>query len=244
MILSIVIPAYNEERRIPKTIKSVSGFLRKNNISFELIVVPNNCSDNTVVVLQKMQKEEVPEIKIVTIKNEGVTGNTKGLAISAGMKEANGEYHMFMDADNATSFDCILDFINYVKDGFDVVIASRYVPGAKITKKQPITRIMVSRVGNIIIRLLLLPNIYDTQCGFKLFSQKASKRIFVNTTINGWGIDLEILALAKYFGFKIKEAPVVWEAQDESTVRSHAFFYTLKELFKIRKNIKNKFYIK
>jgi len=242
MTLSVIIPAYNEEKRIPKTLRSVATFLRASNISFEIIVVPNNCSDNTIKVLQTMQKEEISEIKIVTVENKGVVGNTKGLAISTGMKEANGEYHMFMDADNATSFEGILDFIKCVEDGYDVVIASRYVNGAKILKKQPTSRIILSRIGNIIIRTLLLPGIYDTQCGFKLFSKKASRKIFANTTINGWGIDLEILALAKHFSFKIKEFPVIWEAQDESTVRSHAFVHTLYELFRIRRNIKNKIY--
>lgn len=243
MTLSIIIPAYNESRRIPKTLKSVADFLRPKDLSFEIIVVLNNCSDDTEEVIQKIQKEEIPEIKIVPII-KGVVGNSKGLAITTGMREAMGEYHMFMDADNATAFSGVVDFLESVMAGYDVVIASRYVAGAKILKKQPVLRIILSRVGNLIIRSLLLPNIYDTQCGFKLFSQKASKKIFVNTTINGWGIDLEILALAKYLGFKIKELPVVWEAQNESTVRSHAFFHTLKELFKIRKNIKNKFYKK
>ena len=88
----------------------------------------------------------------------------------------------------------------------------------------------------------MLPGIYDTQCGFKLFSKKAAQEIFSRTTVSGWGIDLEVLALARHLNFKIKELPVTWESQDESTLKSHAFFYTLKELFQIRKNIKNNIY--
>lgn len=244
MILSVIIPAYNESKRIPKTLRDVADFLRTNQILFEIIVVLNNCSDNTEEVVKKIQTDEIPEIKIVTLPSVGIKGNTKGLAISAGMKAANGDLVVFIDADNATSFSVILEFISCAQNGYDVVIASRYINGAKIIKRQPYSRIALSRIGNLIIRVFLLPSIYDTQCGFKLFTRRAAREIFSRTTIVGWGIDLEILALAKYLGFNIKEFPVTWESQDESTVRSYALFYTLKELFKIRKNIKNKFYQK
>jgi dolichyl-phosphate beta-glucosyltransferase len=239
--LSIIIPAYNESLRIGRTIKYVANFLYKNKTSFEIIVVPNNCTDNTIYVVEELQKE-IPEIKIVTISNMGVKGNTKGLAIKKGMQESAGDYAIFIDADNATKFDHVLDFITCAENGADVVIGSRYINGANIVKKQPIMRVILSRIGNLIIRSLLLPGIYDTQCGFKLFSKRAVDVIFPKTTIYGWGLDLEILALAKYFNFKIKELGVVWEAQDSSTLRSNAFINTLKELFKIRKNIKNRIY--
>src|SRR3989339_1137099 len=110
MTLSIIIPAYNESNRISKTVRNIAGFLNANKISFEIIVVPNNCSDDTEGVLKTLQTEEIPEIKILTISHVGAKGNTKGLAISTGMKESHGDYTVFLDADNATSFNEILKF--------------------------------------------------------------------------------------------------------------------------------------
>jgi len=235
--LSIIIPAYNEEKRIKKTLDDISSFLYFNQIKFEIIVVTNNCTDNTVLLLTNIKDSSIPELIIIDIPKEGIIGNMKGYAIGVGMRHAIGDYHVFVDADNATSFHHILDFIDYIKHGYDVVIGSRYVRGSVIIKKQSILRIIFSRLGNLIIQLLLLPGIWDTQCGFKVFSNDASKIIFSKITINGWGADLEMLAIAKTYNLKIKEAPVKWESQDDSTVSSNAFLNTLKELFIIRKNI-------
>lgn len=241
-LLSIVIPAYNEEKRIGKTLDSISLFLKNKNISFEIIVVANNCTDGTVPFLENLKKTKLPELKVINIPHEGVVGNMKGYAIEVGMRESTGEYHLFIDADNATSFKHVTEFIDYIKSGYGVVISSRYVSGANVVKKQPLYRVVLSRIGNIIIQLFLLPGVQDTQCGFKMFSRQCSLVVFKNTTINGWGADLEMLAIAKHYGFKIKEAPVTWESQDESTVRSHAFIHTLQELFAIRENLKNEIY--
>ena len=240
--LSIIIPAYNEERRIGKTLDYISTFLRDKKIVFEIIVVTNNCTDGTVLFLDKIRKESIPELINIDIPKEGLVGNMKGYAVSVGMKRAQGEYHLFIDADNATSFENVISFMEYLNSGFDVVIGSRYVDGANVVKKQPLYRIVLSRLSNLLIRVVLLPSIYDTQCGFKMFSGKASKVIFSKTTVNGWGADLEMLAIARIFKFKIKEAPVKWEAQDESTVRSHAFIQTLKELLIIKKKVCINFY--
>ncbi len=240
--LSIIIPAYNEAKRIPKTLRNISSFLRGEKISFEIIVVPNNCKDDTEEVVSKIMQEEIPEIRIAPVKYPGKQGNTKGLAISTGMQESAGVYALFIDADNATDFHEVIKFMQCIHEGADVCIASRYVQGSVVVRKQPYLRVILSRASNLLIRAVLLPGIYDTQCGFKMFSKRAVQTIFRKTTVLGWGIDLEILAIARYFSFSVKELPVVWEAQDDSTVRSHAFFYTLKELFKIRKNIRDKYY--
>lgn len=240
--LSIIIPAYNEEKRIGRTLNYISTFLRSKKIKFEIIVVTNNCTDSTVEFLSKIKNDTIPELINIDIPRKGLVGNMKGYAISAGMKMAKGDYHLFIDADNATSFDNVINFMDYINNGFDVVIGSRYVKGSIVIKKQPLHRVVLSRLSNILIQVILLPGIYDTQCGFKIFSRRASSTIFSKTTVNGWGADLEMLAIARNFNFKIKEAPVKWEAQNESTVRSHAFVYTLKELFVIRKNINANLY--
>ncbi len=235
--LSIIIPAYNEERRIGKTLDHISTFLREKNISFEIIVVANNCTDNTIPLLHNLKNTSIPEIIVLDIERGELVGNMKGYAIKVGMESASGEYHLFIDADNATTFSHAIDFIQFIKDGYDVVIGSRYVSGAKVVKRQPVYRVILSRLSNLLIRVVLFINIYDTQCGFKMFSRNASKEIFRRMTVAGWGADLEMLAIAKSLGYKIKEAPVIWEAQDESTVRSHAWWYTLKELFIIRSRV-------
>lgn len=240
--LSVIIPAYNEEKRIGKTLSYISNFLRSKKISFEIIIVANNCTDNTVAFLETVKNESISELVIINIPKEGIVGNMKGYAIGVGMRKASGLYHIFIDADNATRFDHVTQFMDYINQGYGVVVGSRYIKGAHVVKMQPLYRIVLSRLSNLLIRLVLLPNIYDTQCGFKMFSRDASKNIFTKTTVNGWGADLEMLAIARNSGFKIKEAPVYWEAQDASTVRSHAFLQTLKELFVIRKNVrKNKY---
>ncbi len=237
IFLSIIIPAYNEQRRIRKTLIYISDFLRLNKIDFEIIVVANNCNDNTVELLNQIKQESIKELIVIDIPRQGVIGNMKGYAISVGMQKAIGKYHLFIDADNATTFESVFSFIKYIDGGYDVVIGSRYVKGSEVIKKQPLYRVVLSRLSNLLIQLVLLPGIYDTQCGYKMFSQRASKNIFQKVTVTGWGADMEMLAIAQTQGYKIKEAPIRWEAQDESTVRAHAFTYTLKELFAIRWNV-------
>lgn len=241
-ILSVIIPAYNEEKRIERTLNDVSNFLRAQKISFEIIVVANNCTDGTVLLLENIKINSIPELVIIDIPKEGMVGNMKGYAIGVGMKSAKGLYHIFIDADDATRFSHVTDFIESAKQGYGIVIASRYIKGSHIVRDQALYRIILSRLGNLLIRIVLLPKIYDTQCGFKLFTKDASKIIFSRTTIAGWGADLEMLAIGKVHGFKIKELPVYWEAQDGSTLRSNAFINTLKELFTIRNNIRKGIY--
>jgi len=240
--LSVIIPAYNEEKRIGKTLESVSTFLRSQQLSFEIIVVANNCTDQTVQLVENIKSTSIPELILIDIPHEGKAGNIKGYAIGVGMKQAKGEYHIFIDADNATRFSHVTEFINQAKSGYDVVIGSRYIAGAHIVKRQPLYRIILSRLGNLLIRVVLLPKVYDTQCGFKLFTSRASKEIFSRMTIPDWGADLEMLAISKTLGFKIKEVPVYWEAQGGSTIRSNAFINTLRDLFVIRGNVRRGLY--
>jgi glycosyltransferase involved in cell wall biosynthesis len=241
-ILSIIIPAYNEENRIKETLINVSEFLKLKNINFEIIVVANNCKDNTVLILEDLKKKIIPEIRIIDIPSFGIIGNTKGFAIKEGMKNAIGDYHLFIDADNATYFGHVLDFIHSINEGYDVVIGSRYIDGSNFVKKQSLIRILLSRIGNLLIRILLIPNIKDTQCGYKMFSKDSSRKIFSKTVIHGWGSDMEVLTIARKYDLKIKEFPVRWENKDRSTLRPNAFFYTLKDLFIIRKNLKKGLY--
>jgi len=234
--LSVIIPAYNEEERIKKTLESIDKYLEKQPYNYEIIVVANNCTDNTDKVVLDYQKT-VEHLKLFDLRI-AKPGGAKGYAVKKGMEEARGEYKLFMDADNATRITEIEKFWPYFKEGYDVVIGSRHIKGAHIVIQQPWYRRVLGRAANLLIRLVLLPGIYDTQCGFKAFTKEAADKIFKKMTIGGWGFDMEILALARLYGFKIKEVSVNWYEAGKSRLRAvKAARETLGELFRIKRNI-------
>lgn len=228
--LSVIIPAYNEEKRIGPTLESLDQYFKKQNYSYEIIVVANNCTDRTDEVVKKYQ-EKISHLKLIDIKN-GCDG--KGCAVKIGIKQASGDYLIFMDADNSTRIYELDKFWPYFKKGFSVVIGSRALKESKIKIKQPWYREFLGRLGNLLIRIVLLPEIYDTQCGFKAFTKKAALQIFAKQKISGWGFDIEVLALARKFGFKIKEVPVTWFNAPDSKVSLTSYLSTFKELFQIK----------
>jgi len=124
--------------------------------------------------------------------------------------------------------------IDYFKQGYDVVFGSRDIKGAKLEPPQPFYRRVLGDIGNLIIQILLLPGIKDTQCGFKAFTEEAAQKIFSLTKINRWAFDVEALALAKHLGFKIKEVPIVWRNDSESKVKLSSYLQVFVEVVKIR----------
>ncbi|MFA7309088.1 MAG: dolichyl-phosphate beta-glucosyltransferase [Patescibacteria group bacterium] len=241
--LSVVIPAYNESQRIIPTLEAVDQYLKKQDYSYEIIVVANNCTDNTVEVLldqqNKIQHLEIYDLEILK------PGGGKGYAVKKGVEKSRGEYIVFMDADNATKIDEIGNFWKFFKEGYSVVIGSRHIKGSKIVVQQPLHRRILGRVANLVIRLLLLPGIHDTQCGFKAFTRDAGKKIFALSEIGGWGFDMELLALARHFRYTVAEVPVSWYEAGDSRLRAvKAASSTLSELFHIRNNIKTGYYDK
>ena len=239
--LSIVIPAYNEAIGITATLESVEKYLMTQSFHYEILVVANNCSDNTAQVISEYQKKS-NNVKLLDVKI-AEPGGAKGHAVKIGMLEVRGDYRLFMDADSATRIEEVEKFWPYFERGFEVAIASRYIQGSKIIIKQPWHRILLGRAGNFLIRSLLLPKIRDTQCGFKAFTKNASEIIFAKITIGGWGFDMEVLALAKKFGFLVAEVPVDWYDAKRSRldVRS-AGPKVFRELLQIRRNIKKGYY--
>jgi len=227
--LSIIIPAYNEAERLPITLVDMDKKLREKPWTYEILVVNDGSKDATADIVQKMAK---------TIKNLKLVDNTenkgKGGVVRQGMLLARGEYRLFMDADNSTTVDQFERMIPEFDTGAQVVIGSRAHKESKLEPAQPIYRQIPGKMGNLFIQLLLLPGLWDTQCGFKAFTAEAAERVFVMSKIIGWGFDVEILALAKACGYVIREVPVRWVNDLSSRIGMSAYVQVLLETIKIR----------
>lgn len=227
--LSVVIPAYNESKRLPLTLIDIDKVLSGADFSYEILAVNDGSRDNTAEVASKMAGS-VKNLKVV----DNQVNRGKGAVVHDGMLIARGDIRLFTDADNSTSIDQFEKMRRYFNEGYDVVIASRSVKGAELDPPEPWYRQIPGRIGNLIIQALLLPGIKDTQCGFKAFSEKASEEIFRMMKITGWGFDIEALALAKALGYRIKEVPVRWVNAPGSKVGASAYLKVLIETLKIR----------
>lgn len=229
MKLSVVIPAFNEEKRIGATLQAVSAFLQKQTDEYEIIVVDDGSKDSTTTTVEQLA---LPHVRVVSYGgNRG-----KGYAINYGVGQASGDWILMTDADNSTPIEELPKLLAATNNN-QVIIGSRYTRGSNVTVRQGVPRIAMSRLGNLLVQLLILPGIHDTQCGFKLFSAAAAKRIFPLQTIWGWGFDMEILRIAKEQGYKIREVGVEWRNDDQSRIQSSTVFTkTLRELFTIRNN--------
>ncbi len=226
--LSVIIPAHNEAKRLPLTLIDIDKHLKNAEFTYEIIVVDNNSTDATSEVVKRFS-HLVKNLKLINCNVPG-----KGGAVEKGMLEAKGEIRIFTDADNSTSIDQFAKMIPYFQEGYDVVIGSRDVPGAKMVPPQSRLKRLAGDFGNLIIQFLLLPGMWDTQCGFKAFTEKAAEKIFPLIKIKRWGFDVEVLSLAKKFGYKIKEIPVVWVNDPFSKVKASSYIQFFWEVLKIK----------
>ncbi|MFT7616251.1 MAG: dolichyl-phosphate beta-glucosyltransferase [Candidatus Woesearchaeota archaeon] len=235
MNLSIVIPAYNEAKRIRRTLIQMLAFLNTHNITYEIIIVDDGSTDTTLQVVRKFKGN----IKIVQNK----TNLGKGFAVKTGIEHAKYDLILFSDADLATPIGEVLGMIKQIDKGHDVVIASRNLPESTIVVKQSLFRQILGKTFPLLVKLLLVPGITDTQCGFKLFTAKAAKRIVKLQTISRFSFDVELLFIARKLGFKVAEVPVTWTDQKGSTVNPlRDGLRMLVDLVKIRVNqIKGKY---
>lgn len=238
IFLSVIIPSYNEAKRLPLTLIDIDKHLSKAPFAYEIIVVDNNSKDATREIANRFS-QIIKNVRVIECKIQG-----KGAAVRKGMLEAKGQIRLFTDADNSVSVDQFTKMIHFFHEGYDVVIGSRDVEGAKMEPPQPWYRILLGNLGNLFIQFMLLKGIKDTQCGFKAFSKKAVEKIFPLVTINGWGFDVEVLSLAKKFGFKIKEVPVLWVNSAGSKVGPMAYVNVLLEVIKIKLRMLSGFYDK
>ncbi|MCL4542699.1 MAG: glycosyltransferase family 2 protein [Deltaproteobacteria bacterium] len=201
--ISIILPAYNEERRIKLTISGLRSYLKSKKYIYEIIAVDDGSTDRTVNVLKDMLASD---LRIITITKSG-----KGTAVKEGVLSANYEYVFFMDADLSTDVDEITKFINIFKKEKDlgIIIGSRYLPNGSVIIQPPF-RNFVGKTFSFVKSKLLGIDFYDSQCGFKAFRLETGKRIFSKSEIRGFSFDVEILYIALLNNIKVKEVSVNW----------------------------------
>jgi dolichyl-phosphate beta-glucosyltransferase len=229
--LSIIIPARNEETRLPRALGQVFAFLEKQTYSYEVLVAENGSQDRTLEMANAFT-QYFPGLRIL---HEDLPG--KGRAIRRGVLDANGDYRMIADADFSMPVDQITRFLPPASTA-DITIASREAPGAK-RYNEPGFRHLTGRIYNFWIRLLVLPGLQDTQCGFKCFSAAVVSDIFPRLTLTGWSFDVELLAIARGHGYTIVEIGIPWYYNPDSKLNvlqnSGRMFL---DLLKIRRNLR------
>lgn len=225
--ISIIIPAFNEEARITKTLESIP----KQMLGFrlEVIVVNDGSTDKTKKIVQKIATKKENITLLAHLKNKG-----KGAAIKTGMLACDGDFALYMDADNSTTINHLEKFIKKATEN-DVIIGSRALKDSQITRHQSYYKRLLGKLGNLLIRKILGLKFQDTQCGFKFFNRYAINKIFPDCECSGWGIDFEILKIAKSKKLKIIEIPITWENNPGSKVTWKSYIQTLIELIKVKK---------
>ena len=231
VFLSVVIPAFNEEKKIEEDLVLLFGYLNQKQFKSEVIVVDDGSRDKTFEILKNLESKYKNLRGIHYDQNRG-----KGYAVKTGILQSQGEYILFADAGSCVPYSDLEEGLKLLYDGFDVAIGSRALDNSEIIKKQPTYRVIGSRVFSIIVHSVMgLPHIKDTQCGFKLFKRQAADQIFSRNKIDGFMFDIETLLNAKRLGFKLKEFPISWK--NDPDTRFHPFggsFRIMKELMKIK----------
>lgn len=237
MYLSIIIPAYNEEKRLAKTLIEVGEYLKKQQFEYEIIVVDDGSTDMTTEIVMGMKNK----IKNLYLINNDIN-HGKGFSVRRGLLYAKGQYRLFMDADNSTLIEEIENFLPYFKT-YDIIIGSRNIKGSKIINRQPAHRRILGSFYSLLVQIIIgLWGIKDTQCGFKLLSAKVVNHVLPRCKINDWAFDSEILIIAKKLGYKIKEIPITWSDQPQTKVRFLGMVRMIFDLLKIRWNLATKKY--
>ncbi len=228
--LSIVIPAYNEEARLGKTLQAIAAYLNGRQRPYEIILVDDGSSDRTVEIARGF----VPTVgSMRVIENQRNLG--KGAAVRQGIAAARGDLILFSDADLSTPIQELAQLEKAVQAGADAAIASRGISGARVPTRQPFYRELMGKIFNLLVRIITLPGIYDTQCGFKLFRCPIAQSVFQKLTITGFGFDVEALYLVRQSGGRIAEIPVEWHDVRGSKVSPlRDALRMLIDLFRIR----------
>ena len=232
IFLSVIIPAYNEETRLPKTLRATIAYLEQKNYSWEIAVVDDGSKDGTAAIVKKMSVV-TPRVRLLQYgHNRG-----KGYAVRYGLLHTKGQYRLFMDADNSTTVDHVERFLPIFDLGADVVIGSRDVAGAQIAIHQAKWKEWLGDLGNLWIQMWAVRGIRDTQAGFKILRGAVAEKVAPLLTIDRWGFDVELLAVARRHGFKIVERPIRWKNDPNSKVSSGAYLQVLREVMQVRFNL-------
>lgn len=210
---SIIVPAYNESRRISETLENILGFLREQRWSAEILAVDDGSSDDTPAIIGEFAAAH-PEVRLIC--NPGNRG--KGFSVRNGMMNARGDLLLFTDADLSSPIAEAVRLFAALEQGADVAIGSRWLDASLQFVRQPLRRRIFSRSFNLFIKLLLGLPFRDTQCGFKAFTRRAAAVIFPLQRIHRWGFDPEVIYIAFRHGLKVVEVPVAWGHDERSTI--------------------------
>ncbi|MEA5078361.1 MAG: glycosyltransferase [Anaerolineaceae bacterium] len=238
VFLSILFPAHNEEERLPETLKKVEKFLAAQSFTYELLIIENASVDRTLAIAEEFAASH----SYTRVLHEDLPG--KGRAVQTGMLAAKGEFRYVCDVDLSMPVEEILHFLPPECSNYEIAIASREAKGA-VRYGEPHYRHLVGRVFNALVRWLTLPELNDTQCGFKCFTADAAEKLFPLMTIPGWTFDVEILAIARSWGYRIIEVPIPWYYRGHSKV--HVMRDSLKmalDLLDIRRNLRTGKYVR
>ncbi len=229
MELSVIIPAYNEEVRVEKTLQEIVTYLA-GRLSYEIIVVDDGSIDGTYEVCQKFLCLNRCGKILRNVQNRG-----KGYSVRKGMLEANGELRLFSDADMSTPIDQVEKLIDTIREGYDIAIGSRSIAGSNIELRQPFYREFMGKIFNFLVQTIAVRGIIDTQCGFKLFTEGAARSIFSRQYINRFSFDVEVLFVARKLGYRVKEIPITWINSPASKVNPVTdSIRMLRDLFYVR----------
>ncbi|MBX3000278.1 MAG: glycosyltransferase family 2 protein [Caldilineaceae bacterium] len=232
----MIIPAYNEENRLPDSLEKIRAFLHEQPYRAEVLVVENGSTDDTSGVVQRFGATVDPSEPFNIRLLHSAQG--KGAAVKTGMLVGEGDYLFICDADLSMPIEEVQKFLppQTDLDQYDLAIASREIAGA-VRYGEPFYRHLMGRVFNFVVRTLIIPGIEDTQCGFKCFTREAAQQIFPYQTINGWGFDPEVLYIARLRGLRVLEVPINWYYMTESRVNPiRDTINMLREVLRIRRN--------
>jgi glycosyltransferase involved in cell wall biosynthesis len=234
--LSIIIPAHNEENRLPSTLEQVFAFLSTQPYAAEVLIVENGSNDHTLEIAQSFARQK-GNLHVLQETQPG-----KGNAVRRGMLDARGEYRFICDADLSMPIEELAKFIPSALTDFDIAIGSREAPGA-VRYNEPPYRHLGGRGINFIIQMFILPGLNDTQCGFKCFRAETAKALFSLQRIMGWSFDIEILYLARRKHLRVKEIPIHWYYRSDSKVSAiRDAIRMIGDIFRIHYNARRGLY--
>lgn len=233
MKLSVVIPVFNEAGRIVPTLETVFAYMQRHHPDYEVLLVDDGSTDGTVALVQQ-RFEQRSQLRILSYAvNRG-----KGYAVRFGSVRASGDLVLMTDADLSTPIEELEKMLPVLGQGYDLVIGSRALPQSDIRQRQPFYRESGGKLFNLLVRLIVLPDLHDTQCGFKLFRRDALLPVMNRQHIDGFAFDVEMIALALRCGLKVTEVPVVWINSPTSRVRLGGALRAFTDLVLIRKRMR------
>ncbi|MGH7782810.1 MAG: dolichyl-phosphate beta-glucosyltransferase [Candidatus Binatia bacterium] len=235
--LSLIIPARNEAARLPKTLHRIQEYLAASAFTYEILVVLDGPTDSTPEILANLS-HHVSHLTVL----ERAVNRGKGFTVKEGMLRAKGQIRLFTDADNSTDLAHFDKMKPLFDQGYDLVIASRNAKDAAQAEQavpQAAYKRIIGQIGNRVVQRVAVPGIWDTQCGFKAFRADVAERIFRQTTIERWGFDIEVLALARALKYRIGIIPAHWINDERSHVRPMDYLGVLADTFAVRRNLRS-----